>query len=91
MLKSEVRAEDYRAKARSASAMAQACVLDRTREQHEFAASVWTKLAESEERRALGVREAPNTPATHSRTPPATRRISRPEGASNAQLSLARR
>jgi len=50
-LKSELRAVQYRQMARQASAMAEACVLDRAREQHELSATRWTELAETEERR----------------------------------------
>jgi hypothetical protein len=50
MLKSEVRAGDYRDKARNATALADASVLAHVREKHTLAAATWTGLAESEER-----------------------------------------
>jgi hypothetical protein len=50
MLKSEVRAVDYRDKARHASALADASVLAHVRAKHTLAAATWTGLAESEER-----------------------------------------
>jgi hypothetical protein len=52
MQTSQIRAHDYRAKARDATALAEASVLQRVRERHQLAASVWTELAETEERRA---------------------------------------
>ena len=51
--KSELRAVEYRTRARQAFAMADACVLDRAREQHEQSAARWTNLADGEDRRAL--------------------------------------
>lgn len=53
MLKSHIRAEDYRSKARDASAMAEASTLDRVREKHELAAATWLGMAKSEESRDL--------------------------------------
>jgi hypothetical protein len=50
---SQIRASDYRSKARDAWALAEASVLQRVRERHELAASAWTELAKSEERRTL--------------------------------------
>ena len=48
MLKSEVRAEDYRDKARNAAALADASVLEHVRAKHALAAAMWTGLADSE-------------------------------------------
>jgi hypothetical protein len=50
MLKSEARAEDYRDKARNASALANASALDHVRAKHTLAAATWTAMAESEGR-----------------------------------------
>jgi len=50
-----IRAADYRALARDASARARASVLQRVREQHEAAASTWRELAKSEDRRTLSL------------------------------------
>jgi hypothetical protein len=50
MLKSDVRAEDYRDKARNAAALADASVLAHVREKHMLAAAVWTGLADAEGR-----------------------------------------
>jgi len=52
-LKSQVRIDEYRLRASSASALAEACDLPQIRERHEAAAGVWTKLADEEERRAV--------------------------------------
>ena len=49
MSRSQVKAEDYRCKARNASAMAEASTLDRVREKHELAAATWREMAESQE------------------------------------------
>ena len=54
--KSDLKALEFRARARDASAAAGACALDRAREQHELAALRWIELAEAEEKRALGAR-----------------------------------
>ena len=56
-LKSEVRAEEYRARAHHAQAAARSCGLDNARERHERAAAAWIELAEGEERRALRHRD----------------------------------
>jgi hypothetical protein len=52
---SQIRADDYRSKARNAAALGEASVLQQVRQRHELAASAWTELAQSEERRALGL------------------------------------
>lgn len=54
MSKSQIRAEDYRDKARNAAALAGSSVLDHVREKHERAAAVWTGLADLEERPRTG-------------------------------------
>lgn len=70
LLRSELRAEDYRARARDALIAAEASCLDRAREQHERAAAAWTELAEAEDRRSalgrlfLGTSAAPITTQT---------------------------
>ena len=51
--KSEIRAMQYRTLAQQASALADACVLDRTREQHALSAARWTELADEEDRRTV--------------------------------------
>jgi len=53
--RNDIRAEDYHAKARAASALASASSLDRVRELHEAAAVVWRELAISEERQAASL------------------------------------
>jgi hypothetical protein len=57
VLRSEVRAIEYRSKARDASARARASVLERVRERHVQAASMWTELADAEDRRTLNLRK----------------------------------
>ena len=52
--KSELRAVDYRDKARNAAALADASVLAHVREKHELAAATWTGLADFEERPRTG-------------------------------------
>jgi len=49
MLKRQLRADDYHARADAASERAQVCSLPRVREQYESAASTWRALAEAEE------------------------------------------
>ena len=51
MFKSDVRADDYRAKASDELALADASPLDQVRLKHESAASVWLTLAAAEDRR----------------------------------------
>jgi len=60
--KSELRAMEYRARAKGALAASEACTLDRAREQHELAALRWNELAEAEEIRALSGRTSPANP-----------------------------
>jgi hypothetical protein len=62
MLKSEIRALEYRSKARDAEALAKASVLEQVRQRHVFSASMWAELADTEERRTLSL---------HQRTTPA--------------------
>jgi|HubBroStandDraft_1064217.scaffolds.fasta_scaffold44699_2 hypothetical protein len=57
VLRSEVRAFEYRTKARDASARARASVLERVRERHSLAASMWSQLADDEDRRTLVLRK----------------------------------
>lgn len=52
MLKSQARAEDYRAKALNETGLAQASGLVLVREKHELAASVWRDLAAMEDQRS---------------------------------------
>ena len=52
MLKSQMRADDYRAKALCETGLAQASVLVLVREKHELAASVWRGLASLEDQRS---------------------------------------
>jgi len=52
MTKIELRASEYRTRAKDAFAAAEASPLDRAREQLEQAGARWTELAEHEERRA---------------------------------------
>jgi hypothetical protein len=53
MLKSQARADDYRAKALNETELAQASGLVLVREKHELAASVWRDLAATEDRRSV--------------------------------------
>jgi hypothetical protein len=53
MLKSQARADDYRAKALNETGLAQASGLVLVREKHELAASVWRDLAAMEDRRSV--------------------------------------
>jgi hypothetical protein len=48
---SQIRADDYRSRAKAATVMAEASVLQQVRERHAFAAFAWTELANAEERR----------------------------------------
>jgi hypothetical protein len=52
MLKGELKAEEYRARAQEASAAAAEATLDRIRERHQQAAITWSELADAEEARA---------------------------------------
>jgi hypothetical protein len=49
------RVDEYRAKAREASALAGASVLSQVRERHKAAALAWAELAEAEDERAEGL------------------------------------
>lgn len=51
MHKSELKAEEYRARAREASEAAQATPLERVRAQRQQSADTWAGLAEAEEAR----------------------------------------
>jgi hypothetical protein len=55
MLRSEIRAAEYRAKALEASTLAQASVLRRVRDRHRLAAAAWTDLASAEDQRTLSL------------------------------------
>jgi hypothetical protein len=61
MLRSEVRAIEYRSKAHDADALAQASVLEQVRGRHAFAASMWTELADAEDRRTLSLHRQTTT------------------------------
>ena len=52
MLKYELKAEEYRARAREAFAAAEGATLERVREQRRAAATTWSELAEAEDARA---------------------------------------
>lgn len=52
MNKSEIRAEQYRERAREAEAAADAAVLGQVREQGRRAAAAWLEMAEAEDARA---------------------------------------
>ena len=52
MTKGELRAEEYRARAREALAFAEDATLDRVREQRRQSAATWAEMAEAEEARA---------------------------------------
>jgi hypothetical protein len=52
MTKGELRAQEYRARAREALASAEAATLAQVREQRLHAAATWTGMAEAEEARA---------------------------------------
>lgn len=70
MLKSQIKANEYRGRALDASALAEASPLERVREKHELAAATWTELAALQERVGL----------SHDLHPPADAQI--PIGAS---------
>lgn len=52
--KSELRAEEYRARAEEASAAAAGATLQNIRERHRQAAATWTRLADAEKARIAG-------------------------------------
>jgi len=56
MLKHEIRAEEYRARARETFAAAQDATLERVREQRHAAAATWIALADAEDARGLSRR-----------------------------------
>jgi hypothetical protein len=56
LLKHELKAEEYRARAREAFAAADGETLDRVRELRRAAAATWTDLADAEDVRAVGRR-----------------------------------
>lgn len=56
--KGELRAEEYRARAREAQQEAERATLDRVREQRQLAADTWSQLADAEEARARDRRES---------------------------------
>jgi len=55
MLKSQLRADEYRGKAREAAALAEASVLQQVRERHASAARKWIELAVFEEQQVLNL------------------------------------
>jgi hypothetical protein len=59
MTKGELRAEEYRARAREAQAFADDASLDRVREQRQRAAATWVEMAEAEEAREKSRQLAP--------------------------------
>ena len=78
-LKSDLRAEEYRAQALAAATAAEGCALERVREQHRLAAARWTELAEGEERRARNTRVYLGSPrsARETQTMAAERQLGR--------------
>jgi hypothetical protein len=59
MLKSHIKADEYRGRAIDSAALAEASVLDRVREKHELAAARWTELAGLQERIRLSAHLRP--------------------------------
>lgn len=59
MTKGELRAEEYRARAREALAFAEDASLERVREQRQRAAATWVEMAEAEEARERSRHAAP--------------------------------
>lgn len=59
MTKGELRAEEYRARAREALALAEDASLERVREQRQRAAATWAEMAEAEEARERSRQAAP--------------------------------
>jgi hypothetical protein len=59
MTKGELRAQEYRARARDAWALVEAATLEHVREQRRRAATAWTEMAEAEEARAQNLRLPP--------------------------------
>jgi hypothetical protein len=58
----DLKAEEYRARARAATAAADSATLTRVRERHEQAARTWADLAEAEDARVV-TRRAAGRPA----------------------------
>lgn len=56
MTKGELRAQEYRARARETLASVEAATLQHVREQRRRAAATWTEMAEAEEARAQSMR-----------------------------------
>jgi uncharacterized protein involved in propanediol utilization len=59
MTKGEIRAQEYRARAREAWALVEAATLEHVREQRRLSATTWTKMAEAEEAGARSLRLPP--------------------------------
>lgn len=57
MTKGELRAQEYRAKARDAWALVEGATLEHVREQRRLSATAWTEMAEAEEARAQSRRD----------------------------------
>jgi len=53
MTKGELRAQEYRARARDAWALVETATLEHVREQRRRSASTWTAMAEAEEARVV--------------------------------------
>lgn len=53
LMKHQLKAEEYRARARDAFAAAESTTLDRVREQRQAAAATWADLADAEEARLV--------------------------------------
>lgn len=71
MMKSEIRGDDYRAKADGALSMAAAATLVQVRVRHEAAAAVWMGLAAFEDRRSAHARTLGGAESRPSRPPAA--------------------
>ena len=59
MTKGELRAQEYRARARDAWTLVEAATLEHVREQQRRSATAWTEMAEAEEARAQSLRLPP--------------------------------
>ena len=64
MTKGELRAQEYRARARDAWALVEAATLEHVREQRRLAVAAWTEMAEAEEARVQSLRRSPLGTAT---------------------------
>lgn len=62
MQNKELRTTEYQARARDASALAEASVLDHVREKHERAATRWRELAAINEAEITGLSRGPRMP-----------------------------